>query len=158
MLKTKIHRKNAFVLKNVFRISRISLKIYMSTYDYLYSLDSEKSKVYFFIMFCQGKKILATLDPRTSDKKIRKITTFKANPRIVKIVIVQKSYWLTLFGPLSVRKCQKLGLCWFMWVWNIALKKGFSKLTLRFFMKVTVSLTNISNSLDDSYILIKFLQ
>jgi hypothetical protein len=47
------------------------------------------------------------------NKKNRKMTIFKANSRLVKIAIVEKSYWLTIFGPLSLKKCQKLGLYWF---------------------------------------------
>ena len=88
----------------------------------------------FFIMFCPGKNPGHTR-PQNFGQKNRKMTIFKANPRLVKIVIVQKSYWLTILGPLSVKKCQYLGLCCFLWVWNIALKKGFSKLTLRFLWK-----------------------
>jgi hypothetical protein len=64
----KIHRKDAFVPKTAFRIS---LKLYIATYNYLYSLDWEKSKV-FFIMFCPGKKFLATIGSKTLDKKSNK--------------------------------------------------------------------------------------
>jgi hypothetical protein len=38
------------------------------------------------------------------------MTIFKANPRLVKIVIVHKSYSFTIFGPLSVEKGQNIGL------------------------------------------------
>jgi hypothetical protein len=77
----------------------------METYDYLYSVNSEKSKVYFSLLcFVQEKIILATLGPKTSVEKIRKMKIFKANLRLVNIVIVQNSYWRTIFGPLSVRK------------------------------------------------------
>ena len=66
-------------------------------------------------MFCPRKqKKLATLDPKTLDKKIRKMTIFKANPKLVKLVMVQKSYSLSIYGPLSVRKCQNLGLYCFL--------------------------------------------
>jgi hypothetical protein len=100
------------------RIFQFSQWNYIETYNYLYLLDSEKSKVYFFSIFCPGKKIR----PQNFRQKIRKMIIFKANPRLVKIIIVQKSYWLTIFGPLSVRKWQNLGLYLFLWVWNIALK------------------------------------
>jgi hypothetical protein len=40
-------------------------------------------------MFFPGKKIPG---PQNFGKKIRKMTIFKANTRLVKIVIVQKSY------------------------------------------------------------------
>jgi hypothetical protein len=62
----------------------------MTSYDYLYLLDSEKSKVYFLSCFIVGKKILATLGPKLGTKN-PKIEHFKANFRLVKIVNVQKS-------------------------------------------------------------------
>jgi hypothetical protein len=71
-----------------------------------------KSQKFIFYHVLSRKKILAILGPKTSDKKIQKMKIFKANPRLVKIVIVQKSYWHTILGPLFVRKCQKLGLYW----------------------------------------------
>jgi hypothetical protein len=43
-------------------------------------------------MFCPGKEFLAILGPKTLDKKIRKMTIFKAYLRLLKIVIVQESY------------------------------------------------------------------
>jgi hypothetical protein len=43
-----------------------------------------KSKVYSFIRI---KIFLATLGPKSSDKKIRKMIIFQANPRLVKIVM-----------------------------------------------------------------------
>ena len=85
----------------------------MTTYDYLYLLDSEKSKAYFPSYFVQEKNPGHTR-PQNFGPKNSKNDHFKANPRLVKIVIVQKSYSLTIFGPLSVRKCQKLGICWFL--------------------------------------------
>jgi hypothetical protein len=63
------------------------------------------------------------------------MTIFKASPKLVKIVIVQKSYWFTIFGPLSVWKCQKLVFCeseilhW---------KNASQNSRYVFFMKVTV--------------------
>jgi hypothetical protein len=59
---TTVHRKNAFVLKTAFRIS---LKIYLATYDYL--LDSEKSKVFFNMGY--REKNPGHTRPNTSDKK-----------------------------------------------------------------------------------------
>ena len=56
----------------------------MATYDYLYLLDSEKSKVYFFIMVYREEKFPGNTWPKTSDKKIRKMTIIKANHRLVK--------------------------------------------------------------------------
>jgi hypothetical protein len=38
----------------------------------LYLLDSENFKVYFFIMVCPGKKILATVSPKLRAKKSEK--------------------------------------------------------------------------------------
>jgi hypothetical protein len=72
----------------------------------LYLLDSEKSRVYLSYYRLSWKKFLAT--PKTLDKKIRKNDQVTANFSLVKIVVVLKSYWLKI--PLSVRKCQKLGL------------------------------------------------
>jgi hypothetical protein len=48
--------------------------------------------------------------PQNFEQKNRKMTIFKANLRLVKIVIVQKSYWVIIYRPLSVRKCQNLGI------------------------------------------------
>jgi hypothetical protein len=48
-------------------------------------------------------------DHHTRPKNTKK-AKFKDNFRLVKIVIVQKSYLLTIFGLLCVKKYQKLGL------------------------------------------------
>jgi hypothetical protein len=86
----------------------------MATYDYLYLLDLENSKVYLFLScFVQEKISWPHKAPKIWTKKTEKMTIFKANFRLAKIVIVQKSYLLTIFGPLSVRKCQNLGVYWF---------------------------------------------
>jgi hypothetical protein len=60
----------------------------MATYNYLYLLDSEKSKVYFLSWFVVEKEFPGQTRPKTSDKIIKKIPFL----RLVKIVIVQKSY------------------------------------------------------------------
>jgi hypothetical protein len=65
----------------------------LETYNYLYLLDSEKFRVYFFTMVCPGiKKNHGHTRPKTLNKKNRKMTIFKANSRLVKIAIVEKSY------------------------------------------------------------------
>ena len=64
----------------------------METYDCLYLLDSEKSKVDFFYHGLSWKKIPGHTRPKTSNHKNGKVAIFKANFRLVKIVIVQKSY------------------------------------------------------------------
>jgi hypothetical protein len=67
----KKHMEKTFLYqkaKTAFRISRISLKIYMSVYDYLYSLDSKVQRLFFYYVLSR-KKILASLGPKTSDKK-----------------------------------------------------------------------------------------
>jgi hypothetical protein len=47
-------------------------------------------------MFCRGKNVPGHTRPQNFGQKIRKITIFKTNPRLIKIVIVQKSYLLTI--------------------------------------------------------------
>jgi hypothetical protein len=82
----------------------------MITYNYLYLLDSEKSKVYFLVW----KKFVQEKNPghtrhQNYHKKISKMNKFKANFELVK-KLLSKSYSLTIFGSLSVRKWQKLDL------------------------------------------------
>jgi hypothetical protein len=73
---------DAFVPKTAFRISHISLKIFIATY--LYSLDSEKSKVYFCDHSFQEKKMSGHTRPQNFGQKNSKNDHFKANPRLVK--------------------------------------------------------------------------
>jgi hypothetical protein len=109
---------------------------YIKTYNCLYSLDSEKSKIYFFYHFFSRKCFFPGYTrSQNFGQKNRKMTIFKAIPRLVKIVIVQKWNWFTIFGPLSTRKCQNLGLYWFLWLWNIALKKRLLKTHVAFLCK-----------------------
>jgi hypothetical protein len=71
-----------FFKKLGFWFSQFSQWNYIETYNYLYSLDS---KVYFFYhVLSRSENFLATLGPKTSDQKIRKMTIFKANLRLVK--------------------------------------------------------------------------
>jgi hypothetical protein len=70
----------------------------MTTYDYLYLLDLEQSSKIFFPRqnmiknhVLQEKIFLVTLGPKTSDKENRRMTIFKANTGLIKLVIVQKS-------------------------------------------------------------------
>jgi hypothetical protein len=55
-------------------------------------LDSEKSKVYFFLSWFVQEKNPGHIRSQNFGQKIRKITIFNANPWLVKIVIVQKLY------------------------------------------------------------------
>ena len=56
----------------------------MATYDYLYFLDSENPKKFIFYHDLSRKTISGHTRPKTLDKKIGKITIFKANLRLVK--------------------------------------------------------------------------
>jgi hypothetical protein len=84
--------RNAFVLKTD---CGISLKICMVTYDYLYLLDSEKSKIYCFIMLSHIE--ILPMRSKTMDKKIRKMTNFKANFGLVK-----ESFWTKIKITLKI--------------------------------------------------------
>jgi hypothetical protein len=70
------------------RIFQFSQWNYIETYKYLYSLDSEKSKPPFLSFFVKGKKSPGQTRPQNFGQKIRKMIIFKANPRLVKIVII----------------------------------------------------------------------
>ena len=58
-----------FFHKLGFRIFQFSQWNYINTYNCLYLLDSEKSKVYFLSCFVVEKKFLATLGPKALDEK-----------------------------------------------------------------------------------------
>jgi hypothetical protein len=105
---------------------------YLKTYKYLYLLNLKKYKVHFLLSwFVRGKNPGHTRI-KTLDKKIRKMTKFKANFRIVKIIL-WKSYWLTIKNWTFI--CKKMSKSWPLLV-LVSLKyfaeKSFSKCTLRF--------------------------
>ena len=107
----------------------------------MYFLDSEKSKVNWFYDTLSGKKFPGHTRPQKLEQKNPKNYQFTANPRLVKIVIVQKSYSLTIFGPLSVRKCQNLAFVGFSESKILRWKKTSQNSRCVFFTKVTVYVT-----------------
>jgi hypothetical protein len=135
---------STFFQKLGFLFFQFSQWNYIETYNYLYLLDSKKSKVYFFIMFCPRKKNLATLGLKTSDKKIWKIIIFKANPRLVKSsycpkIILNFNIWTFI--------CKKRSKTWPLLVLvslKYCVEKRLLKTHVAFFMKVTVhTISNI---------------
>ena len=121
-----------------FRFLQFSQWNYIKTYNFLYSLDSEKSIVYYSILFCPGKKFPGHTRPQNFGQKIRKkwkMTIFKANPRLVKNSYCPK---LILIYNISTFICKKMSKSWPLMPFaslKYCAEKGFSKLTLRFLWK-----------------------
>jgi hypothetical protein len=111
---------STFFQKLVFRFFQFSQWNYTKTYDYLYSLDSEKSNVYlFYHVLVRKKNFLTTLGLKTSDKKIQIMTIFMANPRLEKNnycpkIILTYNIWTFICKKMSktVDFCESEILRW----------------------------------------------
>ena len=98
---------STFFQKLRFRIFQFSQWNYIETYNYLYWLDSEKSKVYYFINFCPRKKNPGYTRPQNfGQKDPKKMTIFKANPRLLENsycpkMILTYNIWTFIYKKIS---------------------------------------------------------
>jgi hypothetical protein len=137
----KIHRKNIFVLKTAFHISLVFWKYTWQPITICTCWTQKSLK--FFLSW--KKIILATLCPKTLDKKIRNMTIFKVD------------FWLTKNGYCSkiilnyniwTFICKKMSKTWPFLV-SVSLKycaeKRLLKTHVAFFMNVTVYVNSRRN-------------